>query len=1378
MSKKLKLFAGLLVLSSPLMAFFLTPEFAKHKQGKDANEVTPNNHAFLSQTTGDNTNVSALQRTTLSTNPVKNSSIYANKNQVKNGHTVLKDIDISEQSLTTDKPQTVEKNKAPPKTNFSTAAITKIKSPHSNKDVSQSKNVKTNAEHQFVSATSESGYNESKGRQQLVEGIDSAAMHKSINAVLKDIKTDNLSPTFDSQDRNSAHYRKDDEQYALNNRSGTVIVDATPVYLKDDDYTTFVNSKTLTSILPNTTVVKVSKGDKVFDRSDRAAPTVLTSEVAKKERVVVQKVKKMSTPIPYTLSYADATQKQGDTDYSTLHIPVLIDETQPEDVSGELNKILADEIRAAAEVWEINGSTDSTAEYVKNRANANIKQYAISSVTDPVTSWLNQYGTARLSLNLDDKFHSAGYAFDYFLPLWQSKFSLFFSQMGAREWQDRSLVDFGIGYRYFSSQWMFGSNLFYDSDQTFGHSRASIGLEAAANFLRWTSNYYMPVSDWKSQDVSNIAFNVEARAATGYDTTLTTFFPAYPQLSTSVEYFRWINDVVDQNGAFHQDATIDGWKQMMDTAKGYNVSLDWRPVPLFSTTINQTLSKQVSDTSLMLNVTYNFDQSLQQQLKQESVYEESLMSSMKHIMVERNYNMVLAYRSDVKNPAKIKIILPQTVGDVLPNSIIPLTVNVKTPLPIASYQWQGSGVPYLYNNKKLIVNGQLNPIFKAPAFNRKGSNRYELYLQVRDINNTTTQSDSIFFNVVETLPRTVTTTFYKDADKKQLVDIKNSAYESRYTAGGIPSESVKIFWQYQLTSSDNKEALQNCSQDEQCQASWSDPDNILVDDLAVEPTIKSAFEMGAGDYKVTLNAKIKGSHNITQEVPILVLAAEKSDIAFKQVKDGGTWSRPFQQDFVVNDNSAQSVLYPTEKNIQYTVENNDGVISAINQTNGSFTLLTPGSVIIKAKHTSENNRYFKPTEVSYTLNVEDLSRNIIWSDDAANNEKIVEKVYSTNQQYTISATGPKGTQIEYYIKPQAIQTVASVFPYTGQVTLKTAGETQICAKASYGLLSFSGEAIHDCYSLLVEPGQLNNNFHWSQVKPDASNEVIDEVLKTIDSSAVIEPAPSDGNFAINYDSINKNVASFKDDGKIILNKMGKSTITATLVDNANRYTAAPISYKLVVDYAPRPSQPKWKDPSGRIKNGTITMTYGDNNNIIDDVTLTGEIGDGSISYWPENVSTNGGLTVNPSTGRVKIKNFQPNFVVKAQQKAGSVYDASSVLQYILTVTSQVNEGLTWEDGKLDNEIRCALKNAKSFTLKAKSCDKKHNDNMHYRVLNLSTSVESGKLYTDTSKVTWEDDTVFTSTPIIVEVTQDEYAGVEATTAQYQLAVKDSCSIQR
>ncbi|XBS69831.1 inverse autotransporter beta domain-containing protein [Acerihabitans sp. KWT182] len=153
----------------------------------------------------------------------------------------------------------------------------------------------------------------------------------------------------------------------------------------------------------------------------------------------------------------------------------------------------------------------------------------------------NREGSAVINLPLMVKSLKSA-SFDYLLPLNKDDNNLIFSQIGARRYDGRNIINMGVGQRHFFEDWMLGYNSFYDRQLSGSqHQRLGIGLEFWTKNLKFSANSYHRLSGWKT---SNLLLGHEERAANGYDLNVESFLPFYPQIGTRVKYEHYYGDSV------------------------------------------------------------------------------------------------------------------------------------------------------------------------------------------------------------------------------------------------------------------------------------------------------------------------------------------------------------------------------------------------------------------------------------------------------------------------------------------------------------------------------------------------------------------------------------------------------------------------------------------------------------------------------------------------------------------------------------------------------------------------------------------------------------------------------------------------------------------
>lgn len=288
-----------------------------------------------------------------------------------------------------------------------------------------------------------------------------------------------------------------------------------------------------------------------------------------------------------------------------------------------------------------------TPEGMKSEALQYGKNLATASAQSEIESLLSPYGYIATNLNINDQGRLDGSSLDYLVPWYDGESDLWFSQFSVHNKDGRTIANMGIGLRHnITEDWMLGSNIFYDHDITRGHHRAGLGGEAWTNFLKLSSNYYMPLSSWKdSPDFDDY----QERPARGWDVRLQAYLPAYPQLGSSVVYEQYYGDQV----------ALFGKDSLQEDPSAVTVSIDYTPVPLI--TLQAGYKKGDSDQNEMtanLSLDYRIGVPLSKQLDGDEVANMRSLAGSRMDFVDRNNDIVLEYRE--KNDLDVGLYLKPT----------------------------------------------------------------------------------------------------------------------------------------------------------------------------------------------------------------------------------------------------------------------------------------------------------------------------------------------------------------------------------------------------------------------------------------------------------------------------------------------------------------------------------------------------------------------------------------------------------------------------------------------------------------------------------------------------------------------------------------------
>lgn len=332
---------------------------------------------------------------------------------------------------------------------------------------------------------------------------------------------------------------------------------------------------------------------------------------------------------------------------------------------------------------------------------------ATGALNNSVEEWLSQFGTARVQLNLDDKFKTNGSEADLLVPLYEDKSTLFFTQLGFRHQDDRNTGNLGLGARHFAGDWMLGVNTFYDNDFTGDNRRFGLGAEAWRDYLKLSANGYFRLSDWhQSRDFADY----DERPANGYDLRAEGWLPPYPQLGAKLMYEQYQGDEVALFGKDNRQK--DPW--------AFTGGITYTPVPLFTVGAQHRAGKDgKNDSQLSLQLNYRLGESWNKQLDPDLVGASRTLAGTRYDLVERNNNIVLDYRKQ----ETVTLKLPEkTAGKS--RGTVALTFSVKTKNPLQRIDWDAPALIAAGGSITQVGDNRLS--VTLPAYQAAGANIYRI----------------------------------------------------------------------------------------------------------------------------------------------------------------------------------------------------------------------------------------------------------------------------------------------------------------------------------------------------------------------------------------------------------------------------------------------------------------------------------------------------------------------------------------------------------------------------------------------------------------------------------------------------------------------------
>ncbi|ENR0284041.1 Ig-like domain-containing protein, partial [Escherichia coli] len=262
-----------------------------------------------------------------------------------------------------------------------------------------------------------------------------------------------------------------------------------------------------------------------------------------------------------------------------------------------------------------------------------VRGWVASSASAQATDWLSRWGTARVSLGVDEDFSLKSSSFEFLHPWYETPDNLVFSQHTLHRTDDRTQTNHGIGWRYFTPSWMSGVNMFIDHDLTRYHTRTGMGVEYWRDYLKLSGNGYLRLSNWRS--APELDNDYEARPANGWDLRAEGWLPAWPQLGGKLVYEQYYGDEV----------ALFGKDERQNDPHAITAGLSYTPVPLISFSAEQRQGKQgENDTRIGMELTLQPGHSLQKQLDPAEVAARRSLVGSRYDLVDRNNNIVLEYR--------------------------------------------------------------------------------------------------------------------------------------------------------------------------------------------------------------------------------------------------------------------------------------------------------------------------------------------------------------------------------------------------------------------------------------------------------------------------------------------------------------------------------------------------------------------------------------------------------------------------------------------------------------------------------------------------------------------------------------------------------------
>jgi adhesin/invasin len=452
--------------------------------------------------------------------------------------------------------------------------------------------------------------------------------------------------------------------------------------------------------------------------------------------------------------------------------------------ASENRQTLSDE-NIAAKATEL-GSTFGTSDSHSSLMGWGAQQ-ALSAGTAEINAWLNQFGTARINVSVNEDFSLEGTEFDVLLPVYETNDHLFFSQLGYRRIDDRNTANLGLGHRIFLNEKMLGYNLFYDRQMSgVQHERIGLGGEFAVDNLKLAANSYFRLTGW--QDSKQFE-DYSERAANGFDLRAEGYLPAWPQLGATLKYEQYYGDNV----------ALFGDDERQKDPYAVTTGLNYTPIPLVTFGTEYKMGKSGrNDMQANVSFSWNFNDSWNKQTSAENVAFKRSLQGSRHDLVERNNSIVLDYRKQ----QVISLTLPADIsGDE--KSVIAINAVVKSKHPVESIDWQANELRAAGGEILPQTNGSYQ--IRLPAYQPNQPNVYPVTARALDDRG---NQSNVSHTRVTVNAATLNLTLAQDltqgiADGKQAVSYTATLLD----ANNKPAANVPVEWRnagLDVTMSDAK----------------------------------------------------------------------------------------------------------------------------------------------------------------------------------------------------------------------------------------------------------------------------------------------------------------------------------------------------------------------------------------------------------------------------------------------------------------------------------------------------------------------------------------------------------------------------------------------
>lgn len=338
---------------------------------------------------------------------------------------------------------------------------------------------------------------------------------------------------------------------------------------------------------------------------------------------------------------------------------------------SDLAEKIAQAAKSIGEASMNNDSDKSLREEAGQWAFTQFRDAATERAASEGEQLLSPYGQASVSMVVDAEGSFNGTSAQLFTP-WQDNYQyLTFSQLGVQQTEYGTVGNAGLGQRWIAGSWRVGYNAFVDDLIQSRQQRGSLGAEAWSEYLRFSANYYHPLSGWRNHNSTS-----QMRMARGYDITTQGYLPFYRQLGVSLSYEQYLGNRIDLFNSGNE----------MSNPAAVSLGVNYTPVPLFTLSASHKEGDGgESQDQFALKMNYRIGVALSQQLSASNVAAAKSLSGSRYDLVNRSNSPVMEFRQR----KTLSVFLATPPWQVQPGETLALKLQVRNSNAIKAVSWQG-----------------------------------------------------------------------------------------------------------------------------------------------------------------------------------------------------------------------------------------------------------------------------------------------------------------------------------------------------------------------------------------------------------------------------------------------------------------------------------------------------------------------------------------------------------------------------------------------------------------------------------------------------------------------------------------------------------------